>query len=69
MLKDFRLIALTFLLYKCMERIKTYQHTFKGFVDLLQFAYLSNQSSVDASLTIQFFYDRYDHFSTIFLNS
>ncbi len=52
MRKDFHLIALTFLLYKCMERIKKYQHKFKGSVDLLQFAYLSNQSSVDASLIL-----------------
>ncbi len=53
-LKDFRPIALTSILCKCMERIlcKELMSQIKGMVDPLQFAYMPDRSTVDASLTL-----------------
>lgn len=53
-LKDFRPIALTSILCKCMERIvcKELLSQIETSIDPLQFAYRANRSTVDASLTL-----------------
>ena len=54
LMKDFRPVALTPVLCKCMERIVSYQLTSSVFnqLDPLQFAYRANRGVEDATLTL-----------------